>query len=120
MSRSAKSGSVRYCVDAPHVVVELLAAVRTEVAACDLAIGEVRHQAAEIVDAGVDGAHRARREPRVAAPQGERRPFEQRHVGPGLARSDRRVQGGVATADYDDMGHPTTPRAFKAAMDGSS
>ena len=89
---------------AEHVVVEAFLRIIAEIGAGDLLFGKVRAQGADIVHAIVGEAEGAGGEAGVAAVLGLGRALQNEHRGAGLARCQRRTEGGVAGAGDDDIG----------------
>ncbi len=78
--------------DAAEVVEELILGIGAEVGARLVLVGEIGHQAREVVDAVVSDAHRARGEAAVAAALGLRRAFEHQHADAPLSRAASAAQ----------------------------
>jgi len=81
----------------------LIFGVDAEIGAGLFLVGQIGHQADEIIDALVRDAHRARGEAAVAAAFRVGGAFEHKHAGAALARGERRAECGVAAADDDDV-----------------
>ena len=89
---------------AEHVVVEALLRIVAEIGDGDLCFRQVRAQGADIVHAVVGEAEGPGGKARVAAVFRLGRALQHQHRHAGLARRQRRTEGGVPGADDDDIG----------------